>query len=59
MTSQQWLANKEEASDNIKEIKKHKKKEQKDNNTQSNKHKETEIEESDSYQLQEIKAMKE
>ena len=59
MTSQQWLVNKEEANDNIKEIKKHKKKEQKDNNTQSNKHKETEIEESDSYQLQEIKAMKE
>ena len=59
MTSQQWLASKEEANDNIKEIKKHKKKEQKDNNTQSNKHKETEIEESDSYQLQEIKAMEE
>ena len=46
ITSQQWLANKEEANDNIKEIKKHKKKEPKDNKiTQSNKHKETEIEE--------------
>ena len=46
ITSQQWLANKEEANDNIKEIRKHKKKEPKDNKiTQSNKHKETEIEE--------------
>ena len=47
ITSQQWLANKEEAkNDDIKEIKKQKKKEPKDNNnTQSNKHKETEIEE--------------
>ena len=46
ITSQQWLVNKEEANDNIKEIKKQKKKEPKDNNnTQSNKHKETEIEE--------------
>ena len=46
ITSQQWLANKEEANDNIKEIKKQKKEEPKDNNnTQSNKHKETEIEE--------------
>ena len=45
ITSQQWLANREEANDNIKEIKKQKKKEPKDNNTQSNKHKETVIEE--------------
>ena len=46
ITSQQWLANKEEANDNTKEIKKQEKKELKDNNnTQSNKQKETEIEE--------------
>ena len=47
ITSQQWLANKEEANDNIKEIKKQKNKEPNHkNNTQSNKkHKETEIEE--------------
>ena len=46
ITSQQWLANKEEANDNTKEIKKQEKKELKGNsNTQSNKQKETEIEE--------------
>ena len=46
ITSQQWIANKEEANNNIKEIKKQKKKEPKDNeNTQSNKYMETEIEE--------------
>ena len=46
ITSQQWLANKGEANDNTKEIKKQEKKELKDNNnTQSNKQKETEIEE--------------
>ena len=45
ITFQQWLANREEANDNIKGIKKQKKKEPKDNNTQSNKHKETVIEE--------------
>ena len=46
ITSQQWLANKEDANGNIKAIKKQKKKKPKDNNnTQSNKYKETEIEE--------------
>ena len=46
ITSQQWLANKGEANNNTKEIKKQEKKELKDNiNTQSNKQKETEIEE--------------
>ena len=46
ITSQQLMANKEEANDNTKEIKKQEKKELKDNNnTQSNKQKETEIEE--------------
>ena len=45
ITSQQWLAYKEEANDII-EIKKQKKKEQEDNNnTQCNKHNGTEIEE--------------
>ena len=39
MTSQQWLANKEEADDSIKEIKKLKRKETKDNSTLSNKRK--------------------
>ena len=46
ITSQQWLANKEEANDNTREIKKQEKKELKgNNNTQSNKQKETEIDE--------------
>ena len=46
ITSQQWLANKEETNDNTKEIQKQEKKELKDNsNTQSNKQEETEIEE--------------
>ena len=39
VTSQQWLANKEEADDSIKEIKKLKRKEPKDNSTLSNKRK--------------------
>ena len=44
ITSQKWLANKEEPNVNIKEVKKQKKKKPKDNdNTQFNKHMETEI----------------
>ena len=60
ITSQKWLANKEEPNVNIKEVKKQKKKKPKDNdNTQFNKHMETEIKKKDNYQLQEMKTIKE